>query len=331
MSHENVNSNDCSGEAPLLMPQGTRYAGQPVDTSCRHSIEIKPSGDGHMLIDPKDAHVVVDYFYHEGQFWRAIIPLDGIAEIFGQAFNFSKVRTKRGVKGPEIRFDRHGLPKRTIPFLNHLQCRFVMKSDCYVNLYPIKSDETGAPAHRIKDFVYSVEVVGPVGVGFNIRDGLRGNLLGAHRFLSTREMIFERIVLENQHVTESPRLPLNDLEQRAALTESLLRSHRAGMSDRYYLYRVCGTNNCTSNPFQILDKIVTYSFRHRIGSMLYRLPFSPRLYLRARGLDSDPSVRKMVRSEFEDYIQDPATQQRRRKYLRQLAGDRQAARQGRAT
>jgi hypothetical protein len=150
MSHENVNRNDRSGEAPLLMPQGTRYAGQPVDTSCRHSIEIKPSDGGHALIDPKDAHVVVDYFYHEGQFWRAIIPLDGIAEIFGQAFNFSKVRTKRGAKGPEICFGRDGLPKRTVPFLNHLQCRFVMKSDCYVNLYPIGSDDTGVPAHRIR-------------------------------------------------------------------------------------------------------------------------------------------------------------------------------------
>ena len=326
MSHENVNRNDRSGEAPLLMPQGTRYAGQPVDTSCRHSIEIKPSDGGHALIDPKDAHVVVDYFYHEGQFWRAIIPLDGIAEIFGQAFNFSKARTKRGAKGPEIRLDRHGLPKRTIPFLNHLQSRFVLKSDHYVNLYPVGSDDTSAPSHRIKDFVYSIEVVGPVGVGFNIRDGLRGNLLGTHRFLSTQEMVFERIVLESQYVTESPRLPLNDREKRAALTESLLRSHRAGMSDRYYLYRVCGTNNCTSNPFQILDKVVAYSLRQRIGSMLYRLPLSPRLYLRARGLDSDPSVRKLVRNEFEDYIHDPATQQRKRQYLRQLVRARQTAR-----
>jgi len=297
-----------------------------MDASNRRSIEIKSSGDEHTLIDPTARHVVVDYFYHEGQFYRAVIPLDGIDEVFGQAFNFSKVRTKRSAKGPEIRFDRHGLPKRTIPFLNHLQSRFVLKSDYYVDLYPIESDETGVPAHRLKDFVYSVEIVGPAGVGFNIRDGLRGNLLSAHRFLSTQEMIFERIVLENQYVTESPHLPLNDREKRAALTESLLRSHRAGMSDRYYLYRVCGTNNCSSNPFQILDNIVAYSFRQRIGSMLYRLPLSPRLYLRARGLDSDPSVRKLVRSEFEDYIHDPATQQRKKQRVRLLASARRAAR-----
>ena len=100
------------------------------------------------------------------------------------------------------------------------------------------------------------------------------------------------------------------------LAKSLLRSHSAGMSERYYLYRIRGTNNCTSGPFQILDAVVNYGFLQQIGSMLYRLPLSPRFYLRARGMDSDPTVRKLVRAEFAEYIDAPETQKRKREHVR---------------
>ncbi len=313
-------------DGPLIMPRNSRYAGQTIDVSSRRSIVIRPTRQRDELIAPGDARAIIDYFYHEGKFWSAVIPLDGVAEVYGQAFNFSRMKTRQGAEGREIIVGKNGLPKRSIPILNHVQCRFTLRPEFHVGLYPLGDDTNGKPVDRIRDFVYSAEVVGPAGVAFNIRDGLAGNLLNAHRFLSTREMVFERIVVENQYVTESPALPIAQSDQRELLVRGLLRSHAAGMTEAYYLYRFCGTNNCTSNPFRVLDRVVDYRLAQRIGALLYRMPFNPRLYLRVRGLDADPSVRKLVRTEFTEYIRDPSTQRRKRDYVRRQIRARRAAR-----
>jgi hypothetical protein len=306
------------------MPSSSRYAEQPVDATSRRSVQIQANGE--TLIAEDDRQIVVDYVYHHGSFWRAVVPLDGVDRICGQAFNFSQPKTRRGKEGREIVFNKHGSPRRTNPILNHLQSRFTLKPDHPVELYPLHTKAFSAPEHRIYDLVYSVEAIGPVGILFNLRDGLAGSLLSAHRFVSTQEIVFERIVVENQHVVESPPLPLSDDEKRSLLVESLLRSHRAGMTERYFLYRMCGTNNCTSNPFQIVDQVVNYRWPQRLGSSLYRLPLNPRFYLRVRGLDSDPSYRKLLREEFSDYIHDAATQKRKREYVSQQIRLRRAAR-----
>jgi len=316
------------------MSFGKRYSGQPIDRSSRRSITILPRKTDSTpppaaRISAEDNTVTVDDFYHEGTFWQAVIPLNSIGQVAGQAFNFSKPRTKQGRHGPEILHDRLGLPKRTMPWLNHLQCRFVLTGQQAVRLYPEGSDTTGPPAHRVDDFVYSVDAVGPVGVTFNLRDGLAGNLFSAHRFLSTREMVFERIVIGGQYLTESPPLPLHETQKRALLTRSLLRSHRAGAHEPYYLYRPCRTNNCTSNPFQILDQVMDYSLLQRAGALLYRLPFNPRLYLRLRGLDAEPNFRKLLRDEFATYIHAPETQQRKRDTVRARVRAQRAARAAR--
>ena len=308
------------------MPQGSRYSGHVADASSRRSIKIQPKQVEHELIGAADEHCIVDYFYHEGQFWRALLPMDGVDQVYGQAFNFSKPRTRQGENGTELLFNKHGLPRRTIPILNHVQSRFTLRRDQPVQLFPLGCDELGTPIHRVYDIIYSLEAVGPVGVTFNIRDGLAGNFLSAHRLMSTQEMVFERLVVENQYVTESPPLKLKKSEKRALLIGLLIHSNRAGMTERYYLYRLFGTNNCTSNPFQIVDRVVKYRFTQRIGSVLYRLPLSPRFYLWIRGLDSDPSFRKLLRSEFEAYIGNAQTQQRKREHVRRLAQIRRDAR-----
>ncbi len=314
--------------------QDKRYAGQPVDRTSRRCVTIVSGklDNGQpptTLITEDISSVVIDNFYYEGVFWKAVVPLNSLKHVSGQAFNFSKPRTKQGANGPEIAYDHHGLPKRTIPWLNHLQCRFTLQGEQAICLYTQGAETTGNPVHQIRDFVYTVDAVGPAGVTFNLRDGLAGNLYSAHRFLSTHEMVFERIVVGGQTLTETPPLPLNDRVKRALLVKSLLRSHHAGANEPYYLYRCCRTNNCTSNPFQILDQVMDYSLLQRIGAILYRLPFSPRLYLRLRGLDSDPTVRKLVRNEFGNYIQAPETQQRKRDTIRQKLHAKRAAKKDR--
>jgi hypothetical protein len=313
----------------LLKPRGQRYTGQLFDISSRHSIQIVGDSSPAALIAPDLSHVVIDYFYHEGTYWRARVPLDGVQHVFGQAFNFSKARTRSGENGPELIVDHQGVPKPSMRWLNHLQSRFTFAADYSVELYPLEGELTGEPHHRVGDLIYSIEAVGPLGVRFNLRDALAGNLIGAHRLLSTREMVFERIVVENMHVLESPPLPLSDVQRRAALTASILRSHRASMSETYYLYRVCGTNNCTSGPLREIDRIASYNLVQRLGTLLYRFPISPRLYLRLRGLDSDPKVRKLVRDEFAQYISHPETVKRKRSYVRSRTQALRAARDAR--
>ncbi len=179
-----------------------------------------------------------------------------------------------------------------------VQTRITMKPEQPIKLYPLRCEDFGDPAHVVSDLIYSVEAIGPPGVVFNLRDGLCGNLLSAHRFLTVQEMVFERLVVQNQVVMESPPLPLDENEKRELLVRSLIRGHRAGMTETYYIFRLCGTSNCTSNPLQVLDSVVRYDLRQRLGSLFYRLPLSPRFYLRIRGLDLNPSFRKFVQTEF---------------------------------
>lgn len=312
---------------PLRMPAWSRYAGALVDASNRRSIELREPDRDSLTTDAECKEATVDFFYHAGAFWTAVIPLDGVESICGQAFNFSRPRTRSGPTGREYLFDRRGRPRRTIPCLNHVQTRFNFQSDRSVFLFPLGAKEFHSPAVQIGQIVYSIEAIGPAGVGFNLRDALAGNLLSAHRFFSLEEMVFERLVLENQFVAESPPLPLSAEQRRALLIASLLRGDRAAMSEVYYLYRCFGTNNCTSNPFQIVDQVVHYRFMHWIGSMLYRLPLSPRGYLRIRGLDSDPSRRKLVRDEFAEYLAAPETRQRKRTLLKQRGAERRKLKQ----
>lgn len=293
--------------SPVLMPKRSRYAGRPVDVSTRRSITLR-------METLEEERVVLDYFYHEGTFWTATLPLDGVAEIFGQSMNFSSKKTKSGEHGREVIWGERGIPKYTVPLLNHIQTRFVMGKGQSVDLYPLGHDITGTPTYQIHDFVYSLEAVGPPGVTFNVRDAYFGNLVAAHRFVSTTEIVFERIVVEDYYISESPPIPLSNAEKKAVLLESLKRSHRSANNEKYRLFHLVGTNNCTSTPFHIVDKVRKYPFWRRLGTMLFRAPLNPRLYLRIRGLDSDPSDRKRLRDQFQEYIDEPATQQRKREH-----------------
>ncbi len=210
------------------MPTGSSYAGSAIDTSSRRSIRIRSDVCRDSCAAADNHELIVDYFYHAGEFWRALVPLNGIEAIYGQVFNFSQPRVREGENGRELILNKHGLPKRALPFLNHLQNRIVLERDNPVRLYPLACEDFGEPIHCIHDFIYSVETVGPAGVEFNLRDALFGNLLSAHRFLSTEEMVFERLVVQNQWITESPPLPLKEGEKRELLFRSLLRADCTG-------------------------------------------------------------------------------------------------------
>ena len=334
MTPEPIRDKASSGESVLLMPENSKYAGQEIDVTSRRSIEIefeKIQNSEHLFelkekISPEATHVVINNFYHRETFWRAKIPLDGVKEVFGQCFNFSQMKMKQGKEGLETVYGKNGFPKRKYRFLNHLQSRFKLKADCPIELFSLDDQECASPLVLIYDFVYSLEAIGPPGVEYNVVDGLCGNLIAAHRVFSTEEMVFERIVVQNQYVIETQIPKLDSLQKRELLVRSILRSHQAAMAERYYLLRLCKTNNCTSSPFQILDSVARYGFFQRFGAGLYRFPISPMFYLRIRGFVSTSSRQILVRDEFETYIQDPETQARKSVFLKRRSHAKRAAR-----
>ena len=298
-----------------------KYNIEDLDLSSRRSIDID-----HL----DDSVAIVRNFFHDGRFWRARIPLNEVDAIFGQAFNFSSLKRRKTQAGAEVVKDKRGNPKPRFGFINHVQSRFRLRPGKTVQLYELDDETNDTPAEELSDFVYSIEAVGPPGVTFDFRNGMSGNLMCAHRFLSTKEMVFERVVILGYYVRESPALPLSDEEKKNILVRSLQRSDVAGLDETYYLYRCCGTNNCTSNPFAIIDSSVNYNFWQRLGSFLYRLPLNPRLYLRVRGLDADPNHFCVVRDEFSQFIDHPDTRKRKREVVREEIRKRRALKQAAA-
>ncbi len=282
------------------------------------------------IVSIEGNRAIVRDFYHAGTFWIAAIPLNGVEAILGQAYNFSTVRKRKKDGQVEVVRDKRGNPKPRFSFINHVQSRFKLKDGFKVQLFP-SDDISQKPAAEIDDFVYSVEAVGRPGDLFDFRNGLLGNLMCAHRFLSIEEVVFERVVILGYYVRESPPLRLSDDEKQKILLRSLQRSDRAGLTEPYYLYRPCGTNNCTSNPFQIVDQSVKYTWRQWLGSLIYRLPLNPRVYLRVRGLDSDPSYFHLLRDEFGTLIGSPETKARKRAVVRAEIQKRRKAKNHDAT
>ena len=292
------------------------YSAEELDLSSRRSIEIK---------DLDDQQAIVDYVYHEGQYWTAVIPLRALDSIRGQVFNFSGYKRRQLGTGNEIVYDRDGLPKPKWSFVNHVQSRFCFLPERPVRLYELGASPHGDPVTEICDLVYSIEAVGPPGVLFNFQNGMSGRMICAHRFVSMQEMVFERIVVLGYHLRESPPLPLTKDQNESVLRQSIQRSDRAGLDEPYHLFRCCGTNNCTSNPFSIIDDCVTYRGVRKLAVFFYRFPIHPRLYLRIRGLDSDPSQRHLVRDEFADFIAADSTKKRKRAVVREEIRRRRAA------
>jgi len=250
----------------LVMAEPTfdfgKYKGLEIDQRSRRSIHITEQF-GHQY--------GIDNFYHDGKFWHATIDVSGVRAVIGQQFNFSMTG-----RAP----------------INHVQARFLMDFDKGIELKA--ADGSAGPI--IHDFVSSVEATGPVGVGFNFKDALFGNLVNAHRFLSTEQVVMDRIILEGE-VLQQVEVDLAPEERTAGLVKLLEDSERAGHSQAYWLFRMgFRSSNCTSTKFDALDAIVHYRtpINWVAAATLGQLPLNGALYLRLRGVlgDSVPTLNK---------------------------------------
>jgi hypothetical protein len=243
----------------LLLAEPTftfgKYKGMAIDQSSRRSIQIT---------EQFGTQYGIENFYHDGKFWHATMDVSGVRSVIGQQFNFSMTG-----RAP----------------INHVQARFLMDFDKGIQLRAAD----GSKGPIIHDFVSSVEATGPVGVGFNFKDALLGNLVNAHRFLSTEQVVNDRIILETE-VLQQVEVNLTDEERTAGLIKLLEDSDVAGHSQAYWLFRLgFRSANCTSTKFDALDAIVQYRtpINWLAATALGQLPLNGALYLRLRGVLGD--------------------------------------------
>lgn len=271
---------------PLAFTFG-KYRGQPVDTRFRRSIRLR---------EERDESIIVDDFYHEGQFFSAIIPKSGVLAVQGNRFNF-----RERASGDKKQF--HPLAS----FLNHAQTRFIMRESSPIRLYDPNDRDFGDCLHELFDVTYSLEAVGPRGVTWSFQDSF-GDLVAAHRFLSTREVYFERIILKNYllHQTMPLRLTSEQLDQ--VFLYAVQTSIAADSLQKYYLFHWLTANNCTSEPFKILDQVLfeQYTFWQKCSSrILFRFPVNLRSYLQLRGVLDTSQAAPSLNEELQHLDSDP--------------------------
>jgi hypothetical protein len=281
-----------STSAPV-MPKWSCYAGEEFNLTERRPLVI--------LAETEKAFTV-EGFYHRAQFWKAVIPKSGVSELIGQRLNFSKVKRQQD-----------GTTKSRLFFLNHVQARLKMEPDKALKLYPLNEEPTGEPAHEVTDFSYSVEAVGPHGRKWNLSDALLGSLAIVHRFLSTQDVTFERVMRERMKVVQSPPLPLEPEIRDAMLQEAIRESHRVGVLKPYFMIRApFSATNCTSEPLKLLDGVLRTPLPQRF---FYRLPIHPRGYLKLRGLWPQGKVAPTLNEEMADWLASDEAKARRQIHI----------------
>ncbi len=277
-----------------LMPEWSAYAGEPFNLTERRPLAI---------LSETDEAFVVEGFYHRAEFWKAVIPKHGVSEIIGQRFNFSKQKRHQD-----------GTTSSSLFFVNHVQARIRMKPDRTVKLYPPGTEPTAEPVHQIPDFSYSVEAVGPFGRKWNSWDAMLGNLAIVHRFLSTEDVAFERIIRERMTVLQSPPLPLEREILNTMLQEAIRESHDAGLSRPYFMLRLpFSATNCTSEQLKLLDGVLHTPLRRRF---LHRLPIHPRGYLKLRGLWQDGQQPPTLNEQMAEWIASDEAKERREIHIK---------------
>ncbi|MGD9721289.1 MAG: hypothetical protein AB7O59_08775 [Pirellulales bacterium] len=281
--------NDAPQSSMHVMPAWSAYAGEPFNLSERRPL---------MILEETAAAFVVDGFYHRAQFWKAVVPKRGVAQIVGQRLNFSKPRRQDD-----------GTTRPSLFFLNHVQARVIMRPEHAVPLYEPQAEPAGEPACHVTDFAYSVEAVGPHGRKWNLSDALLGNLAIVHRFLSTEEVAFERIMRERMTVVQSPPLPLDEELLCQMLCEAVRASHDAGLARPYFMMRPPGTaTNCTSEPLKLLDGVLRTPLWQRF---FHRFPVHPRGYLKLRGLWTDGPAAPTLNDQMAEWMESEAAKERR--------------------
>lgn len=173
-------------ERHLVFPQGTKYAGEPLDLSVTRSlIELS---DQQILsygleTSPndirRDRFVYAANFRHMKRYWVAKIPKNGARRAIFQFQNLSSL-ARKGIPAPVLEWLRMG----------HIQMRFQMRADSPIELRT-QVPEPGQQRQTAKifDYSYALNAVRSVhrrGQGFDpLGDGMHSGYGLSQTFIST--------------------------------------------------------------------------------------------------------------------------------------------------
>jgi hypothetical protein len=164
----------------------------------------------------------------------------------------------------------------------HSMLRFDMKPGHEATLVPQRVGDTTAPV-KVKSLWYSVEAAGPKGFQYDLVKGLLDNFGIIYRFISYDQVAVEAVRKLNHHVKQY-KLRMRDGDGGRVMRYALDASVENGAKNFYNTI----TKNCTTEPYQALDKTLNYGTLNDIRAFLtlHRkpLPTLAEKALRSRGI-----------------------------------------------
>ena len=239
----------------------SRFEWGPFEGDCHDTFKRRPivrlSGDEAKAFQDSAGHFVVANVYHDGAFWIAYVPRDAVQDVFFQLEYFPAI----------------------VP-AGHTQLRVDFNQP--VSMYG-QSDSNRGQFHETKYFVLSAEAVTRRGDKYDLFRGVQDHFAIALR-VTTLEARYRSMVEDQGHRVEQWRLQLDEWQRHQVFAWYIGVSREMRLEHPYHTV----SRNCTTEVVDLLDSIVNYTLRERIGRFLLKVtefyPNVVRAALIARGL-----------------------------------------------
>lgn len=211
-----------------VMSKG-KYQGQCMDAS----EERAP-----VILSEDQNQITFANFWHDGKFWLATVPLNGI---------------ERGIFHTEYM-------SSDIPWIKpaHVQLRFVMKKDSGVILVPQAGKDQATSQQIINDLILSIEYMAPSGVDYDLIPGEFKAFRIAYTFFSAQaltQFIHEDDVSgDGPDIVNQYGLKLSGPQLGAVFREAVHEGERYAYDHSYDTL----IRNCATQLFKVLDSSLVY-------------------------------------------------------------------------
>lgn len=257
-----------------------RMKGSCIDTSSQRPTRLLGPSEQKRFGGPVSGHIMIPNFHHAGLFWVARVPVGGVTEVIYQLDRW-------GLSAAE------GVPMKG-PNSGHGQLRFRFKEP--VVLVPqVPSMSYPAKQVSVHDMIFSSEIAGARGQGWDIKDGMFGHLALVSLFTSHEGKA--KYFMEQGHRVEQWRLNLTPQEGWKLFTNAIARSEEIGLHVKYSnIYR-----HCVSESLKILDK--TFGKGVKPGYRVPSIASKPR-DLRPSKVERSLKARRLIQKDGSSRIQD---------------------------
>lgn len=259
---DQIAQDDVIDEANCLFDAGDPYAPMarltkgPFKGECLDTRSLRPV---HVLSEQweDEGQLVLSNFYHEGGFWKAVLPVAAIEAVYFQLEYFPAI----------------------VP-AGHTQVRIQFSE-------PVKleghSSSNAGQQDEVMDIVLSVEAVPRVGDNYDLLKGAMDHFGLVYRAVSL-ETKYHHMVTTQAHHVEQWRLMMTEEEAQDFLWFYAYQSEALGLTETYHTL----ARNCTTEIIATIDGVISYTLGEQIKRFLVKVteiyPNIVRTALIARGL-----------------------------------------------